>query len=35
MQLENEGSSGSLGSHWDKSILFNEYMNPSAYPGMT
>ena len=24
--LENEGTSGSLGSHWEKDIFYNEYM---------
>jgi proprotein convertase subtilisin/kexin type 5 len=26
MELENEGGSGSRGSHWEKSILMNEFM---------
>lgn len=26
MQLENEGGSGSVGSHWERTILENEYM---------
>lgn len=30
MQLENEGSEGSLGSHWERVILENEYMTASA-----
>jgi hypothetical protein len=28
MQLENQGNSATIGSHWEKSILFNEIMNP-------
>jgi leishmanolysin len=35
MQLENEGGEGSAGSHWEKTILFNEYMNPQAINGDT
>jgi hypothetical protein len=27
VELEDEGSSGSAGSHWEKSILNNEMMN--------
>ena len=27
--LENEGTSGSLGSHWEKDIFYNEYMTSS------
>lgn len=30
MQLENQGESGSIGSHWEKTILFDEFMNPQA-----
>ncbi|KRX04456.1 Insulin-like growth factor binding protein, N-terminal [Pseudocohnilembus persalinus] len=30
MPLENNGGSGSLGSHWEKSILLDENMNPQA-----
>lgn len=26
MELENDGGSGSLGSHWEKVILYNEMM---------
>lgn len=33
MQLENQGSSGSLGSHWEKTLLYNEFMNPSSFGG--
>lgn len=28
MQLENYGSPGSFGSHWEKSIIYNEFMSP-------
>ena len=28
--LENEGTSGSLGSHWEKDIFYNEYMTSSV-----
>jgi hypothetical protein len=34
MQLENEGNPGSLGSHWEKTLLFNEYMNPQTSSGL-
>lgn len=30
MQLENQGSSGSLGSHWERTILQNEMMAAQA-----
>lgn len=26
LELENEGGSGSRGSHWEKSLLENEFM---------
>lgn len=28
MQLENNGAGGSVGSHWEKTLLYDEYMNP-------
>ena len=30
MRLEDEGTSGSLGSHWERVILENEYMTASG-----
>jgi leishmanolysin len=30
MRLEDEGSAGSTGSHWERSVLQNEYMTASA-----
>jgi hypothetical protein len=30
MLLENQGSAGSLGSHWERTILNNEIMNAIA-----
>ncbi|EGR29587.1 leishmanolysin family protein, putative [Ichthyophthirius multifiliis] len=33
MQLENEGSTSSLGVHWEKTIAQNEIMNPSVVQG--
>ena len=33
--MEDGGSSGSAGSHWEKTFLPNEYMNPTIeYPGV-
>lgn len=28
MQLENQGDVSSKGSHWEKTILYDELMNP-------
>lgn len=30
MQLENQGSSGSLGSHWERTLIQNEIMTAQA-----
>jgi len=30
MELENQGGSGSLGAHWERTILHNEYMTASS-----
>ena len=32
--LEDNGESGSAGSHWDKSWVNNEYMSPQISPSM-
>lgn len=32
LPLENEGGSGSSGSHWEKLFMFNEFMNPTTDP---
>jgi len=29
VEVENQGSSGSLGSHWERTVLFNEAMTAS------
>ena len=26
MKLENDGGSGTAGSHWERSVIYNEYM---------
>lgn len=31
MQLENEGGGGSLGSHWERIIAYNEMMSSAAF----
>jgi len=28
--MENEGDEGSLGSHWERTMFYNEIMNPSG-----
>lgn len=33
MRLEDEGSSGSLGSHWERIVLENEFMTASGISG--
>ena len=37
VELENEGGSGSMGSHWERVLLFNEYMTSSdfRYPSVS
>jgi hypothetical protein len=32
VELENEGSAGSVGSHWERAVLHNEQMTASAFP---
>lgn len=33
MLIENEGGSGSLGSHWEKIAIYNEMMTATAVTG--